>query len=312
MQSEHPLEHFTFTHHTFILQPKEKIDPPYFLGNLLRSTLGMVLRQSICATGQQDCPSCLLYRSCIYAYLFESPIPEDAAIMRKYPSAPHPFVLGFDPRPSFDDKLRFTLTLVGKSVDYLPYFIFATEELGRRGLLHKRVPFTLEMLTTSDQEPAYIPGEKPLATSPQKATELFATVPERVGEATLELVTPLRLRMKNRILTAPSFQDLFRNLLRRIGLLSYFHCGRELELDFRRFIDESAIIETKVRELQWKPLTRRSRTQNSAMEMGGITGRITFQGPITPFLPYLILGEKVHVGRNCSFGLGKYVLEDIT
>jgi hypothetical protein len=54
-------------------------------------------------------------------------------MMRKYTVAPHPFIL----EPSVNNQrtykegedLSFGLTLIGRATDYLPYFIYALDEL---------------------------------------------------------------------------------------------------------------------------------------------------------------------------------------
>jgi len=45
------------------------------------------------------------------------------------------------------------------------------------------------------------------------------------------------------------------------------------------------------------------------MMMGGCIGSITFAGNLTQFMPFLLLGEKINVGKGTSFGLGKYRLQ---
>jgi len=45
------------------------------------------------------------------------------------------------------------------------------------------------------------------------------------------------------------------------------------------------------------------------MELGGLIGEVGFEGNLTPFLPYLLLGDKIHAGKNTSFGLGKYSIQ---
>ncbi len=42
------------------------------------------------------------------------------------------------------------------------------------------------------------------------------------------------------------------------------------------------------------------------MKLGGIIGTVTYTGQFTPFLPFILLGEFVHIGKNTTFGLGRY------
>jgi CRISPR/Cas system endoribonuclease Cas6 (RAMP superfamily) len=40
--------------------------------------------------------------------------------------------------------------------------------------------------------------------------------------------------------------------------------------------------------------------------MGGFVGQVSYYGDIDEFLTILRLGEIVHVGKACTFGMGKY------
>lgn len=42
------------------------------------------------------------------------------------------------------------------------------------------------------------------------------------------------------------------------------------------------------------------------MKFGGLLGSITYFGNVGIFLPYLALGQWVHVGGKSTFGLGAY------
>jgi CRISPR/Cas system endoribonuclease Cas6 (RAMP superfamily) len=48
------------------------------------------------------------------------------------------------------------------------------------------------------------------------------------------------------------------------------------------------------------------------MMMGGFLGSISFTGDFKEFLPFIILGQYIHVGKGTSFGLGKYEIERVT
>ncbi len=47
------------------------------------------------------------------------------------------------------------------------------------------------------------------------------------------------------------------------------------------------------------------------MKLGGLLGPVTFRGPVEAFLPLLHLGSWVHIGKNTTFGLGRYHVEPI-
>jgi len=55
-------------------------------------------------------------------------------------------------------------------------------------------------------------------------------------------------------------------------------------------------------------IERYSRRQERRIPMGGLVGSVTYRGPLDEFLPWLALGEHVHVGKNTVFGMGKYRL----
>lgn len=125
----------------------------------------------------------------------------------------------------------------------------------------------------------------------------------------LRFLTPARLKYQRDLATRAEFPILIRNLLRRVSALSYFHCGVRLDMDFRGFLDRAAsgrILHDETRWLDWE---RYSNRQETRMALGGLVGRITYTGDLTQFLPLLVAGAYVHVGKATTFGLGQYVIE---
>jgi len=45
------------------------------------------------------------------------------------------------------------------------------------------------------------------------------------------------------------------------------------------------------------------------MKLGGIIGNITYAGNLEQFLPFIVLGKYVHVGKGATFGLGQYEID---
>ena len=124
---------------------------------------------------------------------------------------------------------------------------------------------------------------------------------------TLDFLTPARIVYEGHLTIDLEFHVLIRQLLRRISLLGYFHCGADpSELDFRGIIRKSERVNVKERKLRWYEWERYSARQDTKMKMGGFTGQITFEGEISPFIPLIRAGEVLHAGKGTTFGLGRY------
>lgn len=242
--------------------------------------------------------------------------------MRKYPFAPHPFVI----TPPLEEKrtyregdtLCFELTLIGKSIDFLPYFIYTFDELGRMGIGKGKGKYQLEEVRAIQVgERSKVKDEEAMLIYSGKDKTLrnnfrVLTV-DHIGafnfsSSTLHLnfITPTRLKYDGQLSPNLEFHILIRNLLRRTSLLSYFHCEKQLDLDFKGLIEEAKGVKVQKGNLRWVDWERYSNRQDTKMKMGGFIGSVTFEGDLEPFLPFLLLGEHVHVGKGTSFGLGKY------
>lgn len=73
-------------------QVQEAIRFPEYSGSVWRGAFGHTLKSIVCVTKQPACSGCILFRSCVYAYVFETPPPRDSAKMKRYNGVPHPFV----------------------------------------------------------------------------------------------------------------------------------------------------------------------------------------------------------------------------
>src|SRR5712692_9667159 len=85
-----------------------------------------------------SCAGCGHLASCPYSLIFETPVDaENFSVLRKYPNAPHPFVLV----PPFDGRtglppgvtMNLGLTLISRGIEYLPHFIRGFEAMGESG-----------------------------------------------------------------------------------------------------------------------------------------------------------------------------------
>jgi hypothetical protein len=250
----------------------------------------------------------------------------------------HPFVI----EPPLDsttqyaegDVLVFVLVLVGRAIDYLPYFIFAFEHLGQRRGIGRgeagggrggteggrretgggRGKFAVEAVTALNGN-----GEGTRVYDGESKVLCASFVPERIYDRTnrtasrssafrltISYLTPTRLIFDRALAAVPEFHILIRNLLRRVSNLAYFHCDGELDLDFRGLVQAAEAVKLVDNRTRWHDWERYSARQDAKLKMGGMVGEAVYEGDVTPFIPLLALGEVLHVGKGTGMGLGRY------
>ncbi|MBF8275456.1 MAG: hypothetical protein HW390_529 [Candidatus Brocadiaceae bacterium] len=146
----------------------------------------------------------------------------------------------------------------------------------------------------------------PAAASSHEGINSSTTGENHHNTITISLRTPLRIRFDGQIASRLEFHVLFRNLLRRVSSLSYFHCGKKLDVDFKGIIQKAVTVKQTQSDLHWYDWKRYSTRQEEWMSLGGIVGNVSYEGDLSDFMTLLRLGEYVHVGKGTSFGLGKY------
>lgn len=313
----------------FVMEAIEEIHLPYYKGSAFRGGFGNVFRKITCALKRQDCSECLLKSRCIYAYVFETFPSESSQIMNmhKYEKIPHPFVIeppDISPKSSDSNvylpgnNFEFHLILIGKAIDYLPYFIYTFHELGKTGIGKGRGRYKILKVLKSDKEngvSVYSHTEKVIRQQPPDRifiSEDFKPTNSK-GILSLRFLTPVRIKYKRDLVVKPEFHILIRNLLRRLFLLYYFHCeDKKLEWNHREIINHSESVEIESSSLRWFDWERYSSRQDTRMKLGGLIGEITYSGNIEPFMPLIKAGEILHMGKNTSFGLGKFLIDHET
>lgn len=295
-----------------LLLESEALLPP-FKGSTFRGVFGVALKKVVCALKRQECESCLLRERCIYTTVFDIPSGENS---KGTPSPPHPFIiepaLDLQTRFSAGDDFDFSLILLGRANDYLPYFVYAIEQMGRIGLGRRingtRSRFQLQRISVGDRV-VYDSASKKLANVPPKdlSTEdlMVKKTDKDIKEITLDLLTPLRLKFDNRLQADLPFHLLVRACLRRIATLNNQFGDGEPDLDYKGLVARAEKVEVGNSTLRWFDWKRYSNRQEQSMLMGGMIGEITYRGDLGEFVPLIRYGEKVHLGKATTFGLGQ-------
>ena len=282
---------------------------PEYKGSVFRGGFGRFLRDLVCITRAPVCDGCSYLSTCAYSQVFETPVdPANATVLRKYPYAPHPFVL----TPPLDKNERITagselvldLVLFGRGAKYLPHFIQAFEAMGTEG---GRRHFHLARITSA-LDPGitvYDGAKRRLADKPP----LWTLDAERaqVRRMHLHFLTPLRLRTNGKYNQAPDFVAVAHALLHRLHLVTTIHGGCPADREWMRLAmaqaDHVACAASEFRLYDW---SRKSVRQGRSVPMSGVVGRMVGEGDLTELAMAFRVGEFLHIGSGTSMGLGKY------
>lgn len=270
-----------------------------YTGSAWRGGLGHELRRAVCRTGAPDCGGCPHLAECDYPLAFETPAD---GLLGKVDSAPRPFGLAALPTPLGEQELY--LTLYGSGVRFLPVLAQALAGAGDKGIGPGRVRFGLRETRYEAAAGSGVWQEFAAATGAMEP----ARWPPPPGVARVRLVTPLRVRRRERYIGEREFRfsDLFTSVLRRVSLLCRAY-GRPLDTDFRGLTARSEEVPLRAADLRWHDWSRYSSRQEKAIAMGGVVGEFAWAPAEAPELwPYLWLGQFTQAGKGTTLGLGWY------
>ena len=296
---------------------------PEYKGSLLRGALGHSLKALSCVQPEdgEACAACSRPDRCAGGAMFDpvGPGPDGSEPHDR----PAPFVLTppGDRRVRFraGDRLGLTLTLVGSGRVWLPWVIAALADLGWNGLGVERKPWSLAGLwsegpvgvrTPIDVGSAGVGGRIPELAAAELVSALSR--PDS-GAARIHFLTPAYLQREKRLVTEVDGPLLLSRLFRRLGsLLEHYERWEPAGFDFRSLIDLSARIGVAEQRLDRLVIERYSNRQGRKHELSGLVGSVTLTDIPPEIWPYLVVGQRIHIGKGATFGQGHYLLEPLT
>ena len=296
---------------------KETVRLPVFKGVAMRGAFGNALRKISCSRDRFDCSYCRSKYDCVYYYVFETRYPRNGfKSARVYAPVPHPFVM----RPPWEEKGTYDegediggeLVLIGRAGIHLRRVMDALELMGELGFGRQRGRCVLEEIQPVEQ----FEIEQTVVDSAgiRHWKGLHACRRGMPGErprfdVKLNFLTPLRLKYAGKFVSKIEFHHIVRNLSRRVSAMAHFHCALDAkDFDFADYISQAKNISAIHRDVRWKDWPKCSRRHARKVFLGGITGAVAFSRVPFEYLSLLEVGEKLHVGKAASFGLGRYEL----
>jgi CRISPR/Cas system endoribonuclease Cas6 (RAMP superfamily) len=292
--------------------------PIYVLNNtsfVLRSVLGKELRSMCCVMRQNSCSSCMMQYTCIYSWLFESPV-------KKTDDKPgpdmvsHPFIpemVGDYQKSSKYTSFIYSILLVGQGIAYLPYIYYALKRAGEHGLYRERIHFSVEDVVCEGQ--SILISHDSVKNDFGERFISFVSGGGKQADSSysvfIDFKTPFRFKRMGKYVSDIHAWDLLLACYRRVqGLFGLYADEDSLG---NNLISEFDIQDNKSRTfhemsvLSWREQTYFSSRQKQSMKLGGIVGHMSFSAKLSQFeIQLLEAGSLFHVGKNTSFGLGKF------
>lgn len=307
---------------------------PVFMGALLRGGFGYAFQRASCTPAcwghAEECRATLL---CPYRWVFETPHPAGVAHLHDLRDVPRPFVL--EPPPptqrsyAVDAPLDFGLVLIGRGIDFLPYFLHGLAGFAAAGLGRERAQARLEHVVVlpplgadGQLRPRGAMGD---ALPPQGVTiyaegrvlnqadlallnlaELPHHAERLAADLRLDLLTPLRLKARGALLHELDLGVLVQAIGWRLNALATFHGAGPWEYDYRPVVEAARQVrveQTDLRWVDWERTSTRGGGQRS-MKLGGLVGSAMLRAVPVEVRALLLAAALLHVGKACVFGHG--------
>lgn len=311
-----------------------------YKGSALRGAWAEGLMQKFCPQpGLCRAEGCAMPQGCPITALV-GPANEASTRGRDLPR-PYVFQPPIDSRTDYapGDTLEWHMALFGEGADWFPYVVMAVKVMGDHGVggaspngqgkgkLRLREIWAENPLSGLQQR--LFGGGESWVQSPglpitqEQVARIALALPS--GRITLHFKTPLRLGEDTDRATGerkllhhlPPFDTLVRRLDGRLrDLTACYAYGWQTSNDrpstgeaWPRLDMEAARKVVAHGNVEWLDLHRYSSRQERRLPMGGLRGRVTYSGELAQFLPLLVWGQFIHVGKYAVMGNGGYVIE---
>ena len=295
--------HFTIVLLTDTILPVDKV-------SALRGGMGEMLLRANCVR-DRDCKNCDFESECIVRRTMYS----------KYEIVPRfvttndsvGYILeceNYDEEFYEGDTLQFQLILFGRTIVYFNQYMQAFYALGIEGIGKEHAQYRIKSVTNTQNESLF--DNSAIYMKNYNIQTLDAYVKYRMNEMNslncqnrLVFHTHATLKYQGKFLETYDMEAIWNAILRRIYMLECFEglTFTVYDVEELKGIMLPDIVEQKIRTIS---VQRYSSTQDRKMLLTGIKGIVQVDLIPDQILPYFIAGELIHIGKNTSFGFGRY------
>lgn len=205
------------------------------------------------------------------------------------------------------------MVIFGKIVEFLPYILITLKNVASRGIGINRGRAYLEKIyqknpVSGDVHELFSSGNDMVYPKEIFFTENdFKTM--AVDQVKLNFKTPAIIKDKGRFVQTPSFHTLMKRIRDRFSTLSWFYEGIELDMNYKNFVLNAENVKTIRANVAYIKTHRKVRNPSGRQNMSGIVGSLSYEGSISEYMPYLLFGQYMHVGKSAVFGNGWYTVD---
>jgi CRISPR-associated endoribonuclease Cas6 len=299
-------------------------------GNMLRGGFGHVFGRLCCVPQCKEAKNCPLAGTCPYKAIFEPSPPVGSDRLSKYQDIPRPFVFRAPQtqktRFGEGERFEFDLVLIGRALEFLPYFVLAFRELAAEGIGLNRAKCKLErveaidptlndkqtsrrashVIYSADDQLFRSNGNGTFKSWFESRIQAFSNANgnRAASRIDMQFLTPTFLKAEGEVVRRPEFRHVFKRLRDRVNALSTFFGNGPLDVDFRGLGERAEKVRTLASHFEWVERARTSSKTGQRHELSGFIGEGAYEGDLADFLPWLTLGELLHVGKHTAWGNG--------
>lgn len=299
----------------FTIEFREDAAVPVYKASALRGGMGEMLLRANCIS-DRNCDLCEFEKDCLVRRIMYPSMDIQPSFMSSGESIG--YVIECEDYHDFffaGDTMSFNLVLFGKSIVCFSQFLNAFYALGMSGLGKELGKFGIVRVTNSKNEPI-LAGDNVIMAN-YKVMQLSDYISYRKEQfrkkafnGALRFQSPTTITYKKEPLKEFRIEAVIEAICRRIYMLDCFE-GIESNIYDKAFLASLRAPAVYSEQHNEVSVRRFSNHKKMAMYLKGIEGELRFEAEeMSEVLMDLILaGELTHIGKNTSFGFGRYKLK---
>ncbi len=281
---------------------------PVYKSSALRGGMGEMLLRMACIRNR-DCDNCGFRDVCLVQQIMYPQMPLLPDFMNNG-EGPGFLIECEDYRDVAEagGRLPFSLLLFGKNIAFFSQYMTALMMLGQVGIGKDRCRFRVAAVQNSrGRDIMESNGFRMENYEVEVLSEYIVWRKKKLEEkgilGEIRFKTPLSLKYEGKLLESFEIRPVFDAACRRIYILD---CFEGIDEDVRKLKEETVFPRVIYEEHRQSSVSRYSCRKNEAMTFRGIEGKLCVEEIPEPLLTVLLAGELLHIGRNTSFGFGRY------